>query len=163
MTFFIDCIKGIAIGAGAILPGISSGVLCVIFGIYEKILNSILGFFKDVKKNFKFLVPLFIGSVIGIVAFGNILNYLLEMFPIQMKAVFIGLILGSIPSLVNQMNSKEKFNPRNLLYFFIAFIIGIASVIIENYFSIESLGNVSNIYLIICGLCMSIGVVVPRS
>ena len=40
--------KGILIGAGAILPGISSGVLCVIFGLYEKLLNSILGFFKNI-------------------------------------------------------------------------------------------------------------------
>ena len=47
-NFFI----GILIGGGAILPGISSGVLCVIFGIYEKLLDSILNFFKDIKKNF---------------------------------------------------------------------------------------------------------------
>ena len=49
MHFIISCLKGIAIGAGAILPGISSGVFCVIFGIYEKLLNSILYFFKDIK------------------------------------------------------------------------------------------------------------------
>ena len=53
-SFFIDSLKGIALGAGAILPGISSGVLCVIFGIYEKLLDSILYFFRDVKKNFKY-------------------------------------------------------------------------------------------------------------
>ena len=39
MDFISNCIKGIFIGAGAIIPGISSGVLCVIFGIYEKLLN----------------------------------------------------------------------------------------------------------------------------
>ncbi len=33
MNFFVNCLKGIALGAGAILPGISSGVLCVIFRI----------------------------------------------------------------------------------------------------------------------------------
>ena len=55
MNFLVNCVKGIAIGAGAILPGISSGVLCVIFGIYEKLLDSILNFFKDLKNNSKFL------------------------------------------------------------------------------------------------------------
>ena len=45
----MNCVKGIAIGAGAILPGISSGVLCVIFGIYEKLLDSILNFLKILK------------------------------------------------------------------------------------------------------------------
>ena len=51
MKFLFNYIKGILIGAGAIIPGISSGVLCVIFGIYETLLNSILNFFKDWKNN----------------------------------------------------------------------------------------------------------------
>ena len=34
MNFVLDIFKGIALGAGCILPGISSGVLCVIIGIY---------------------------------------------------------------------------------------------------------------------------------
>ena len=51
MSLIINFFKGIAIGAGAILPGISSGVLCVIFGIYEKLLDSVLSFFKNIKQN----------------------------------------------------------------------------------------------------------------
>ena len=42
MNFVFNCLKGVAIGSGAILPGISSGVLCVVFGIYEKLLDSII-------------------------------------------------------------------------------------------------------------------------
>ena len=38
MTFLLNFVIGIAIGSGAILPGISSGVLCVMFGIYETLL-----------------------------------------------------------------------------------------------------------------------------
>ena len=53
-------IGGILIGAGAILPGISSGVMCVIFGIYEKLLDSVLNFFKNPKKNLVFLLPIVI-------------------------------------------------------------------------------------------------------
>ena len=67
MKFILNCLKGIALGAGAILPGISSGVLCVSFGIYEKLLDSILNFFKDIKRNIKFLLPIVIGSGIGII------------------------------------------------------------------------------------------------
>ena len=51
MTFLRNCAMGIAIGSGAILPGISSGVFCVIFGIYEKLIDSILNFIKYTKKN----------------------------------------------------------------------------------------------------------------
>lgn len=69
MKFIIDFIKGIAIGAGAILPGISSGVICVIFGVYEKLLNSVLNFFKNIKENFQLLFPIGLGCIIGIVIF----------------------------------------------------------------------------------------------
>ena len=44
MNYILNFCIGILIGAGAILPGISSGVLCVIFGIYEKLVNSVLNF-----------------------------------------------------------------------------------------------------------------------
>ena len=54
MQSFSNFIKGIFIGAGAILPGISSGVICMVVGLYEKLLDSILGFFKDTKKNFSY-------------------------------------------------------------------------------------------------------------
>ena len=50
MNFLSNCLKGIAIGAGAILPGISSGVLCVIFGIYEKLLDSRKVIYSDLTK-----------------------------------------------------------------------------------------------------------------
>ena len=73
MSFIKDFIKGIAIGAGAILPGISSGVICVILGIYETLLNCVLSFFKNVKENLKILFPIVLGVFGGILLFGNIL------------------------------------------------------------------------------------------
>ena len=47
MNFLVNCVKGIAIGAGAILPGISSGVICVIFGIYENLINNSIKYNKN--------------------------------------------------------------------------------------------------------------------
>lgn len=85
--------KGIAIGAGAILPGISSGVICVIFGVYEKLLNAVLNFFKNIKENSKLLFPIVLGCIVGIVIFGNIIKSLFLSYPIQTKFTFIGLIL----------------------------------------------------------------------
>ena len=92
-------IIGIFIGAGAILPGISSGVLCVIFGIYDKLINCVLGFFKDIKENSKFLLPIIIGVAIGVIVFGNLLKTLFNLYPTQTKFAFIGLILGCVPNL----------------------------------------------------------------
>ncbi len=93
MNFIFNFAKGIAIGAGAILPGISSGVICVIFGVYEKLLNAVLNFFKNIKENFKLLFPIGLGAVFGIVLFGNILKCLFYSYPIQTKFTFIGLIV----------------------------------------------------------------------
>ena len=89
MNTFTNIFKGIFIGSGAILPGISSGVLCVIFGIYEKLLNSVLDFFKAPEENFKFLFPIFIGICLGFLIFSNILNFLLYKFPLQTNSLFI--------------------------------------------------------------------------
>jgi len=161
MSFLFNCLKGIAIGSGAILPGISSGVLCVIFGIYEKLLDSILNFFKDIKRNFNFLFPIFIGIGIGILLFSNILNYLFFKLPVQTKSIFIGLILGGIPTLIKQTNNKEQFNPYYLFYTLMAFIIGVLSVFLEQNISITTNSEFSFIYLILSGFVMSVGVVVP--
>lgn len=132
MFFVKNCAKGIFIGAGAILPGISSGVLCVIFGIYEKLLDSILNFFKDFRNNIKFLLPLLIGGAIGVLIFSNFINYFLSEFPLQTKCIFIGLILGSIPSLVKKVNSKKKFKLHYLIFTVFAFLIGLFSTFLES-------------------------------
>lgn len=162
MTFLWNCAKGIAIGAGAILPGISSGVLCVIFGIYEKLLDSILNFFNDIKKNTKFLFPIIVGVGIGVLIFSNLLNYLLFQFPIQTKSIFIGLILGSIPSLIKEVNHKTNFKFYYFLYTLLAFIVGIVSVILEKHISTSSVSsNFSYLYLILSGFVMSVGIIVP--
>lgn len=162
MKGFLNIIKGIFIGAGAIVPGVSSGVLCVIFGIYEKLLDAVLNFFKDIKQNIKFLFPIVLGVGIGVLIFSNALNYVLYEFPTQTKSIFIGLIIGTIPSLLKEVNEKEKFHPQNLIYLLIALGIGIISVILENRISIiRDIGDINIFYLVICGAMMSLGIIVP--
>ena len=162
MTFLRNCAMGIAIGSGAILPGISSGVFCVIFGIYEKLIDSILNFFKFPKKNFKFLLPIFIGMFIGVFIFSNLINYFLIKFPIQTKSIFIGLILGSIPSLFKEVNKNYKFKLKYLLFTLISFILGILSVFLESNISTNIASvNFNFLYLLLSGFLMSIGVIVP--
>lgn len=162
MKFFIDTMKGVCIGAGAILPGVSSGVLCVIFGIYEKLLDSVLNFFKDVKKNFIFLFPIVIGAFVGIILFSNILQFILYKYPLQTKSIFIGLILGGIVLLIKDINNKQKFKRKNIIYILISLFIGVGMVIAENKISgCSSLQNVNYIYLILSGFFMSAGIIIP--
>lgn len=163
MKFLFDYLKGIAIGAGAILPGISSGVLCVIFGLYEKLINSVLNIFKDFKTNFKFLLPIGLGGVTGILLFGKILKYLFNSFPMQTKFAFIGLIIGCIPILLKKANSKKGFRLHYLLFLIIAFAIGSFSILLEPFLENNLMYEANNgfLFLIIAGFFMSIGIVVP--
>ena len=176
MNFIKDCLKGLCIGAGAILPGISSGVLCVIFGIYDKLIDNILNIFRDFKKCFHYLLPIVLGGFIGIILFGNIIKLLFSNYPIPTQYTFIGLILGSIPILLRKVNSTKNFRLHYFIYTIIAFIFGLLIVLLENYLSSNTttnwnlLNNVSSalsplsiMLLVIAGFFMSIGIVVPRS
>ena len=88
MSFLFSIVKGILIGIGAVVPGISSGVLCVIFGIYERLVDSVLGLFNNFKKNTAFLFPIVLGTIIGFLLFGNVLNYAFTNFESECKLLF---------------------------------------------------------------------------
>ena len=161
MKFFKDFFKGFLIGSGAILPGISSGVLCVIFGIYEPLLNCILNFFKNIKQNFKFIFPFALGGLVGIVFLGNILKYLFFAYPIQIKFIFIGLILGSIPKLIKVCSSKVKFKFYYLIFTSISLLVGIFLVILEKNLVVYSSHEYNYIFLVFSGIIMSAGIIIP--
>ncbi len=167
MNFIINCIKGILLGAGAILPGISSGVICVVFGIYEKLIDSILNFFHDIKNNSLFLLPLVIGGILGVFLFGNFLSFAIEKFPVQTNSLFMGFILGCIPSLIKEIHKDHEFSWKYVPFLIISLCIGVISVFLEKVglnSDIQSLigsGGFSTFYLFICGLLMSAGVIVP--
>lgn len=161
MKFVKNIIMGIFIGTGAIIPGVSSGVICVILGIYEKLLNSVLNIFKDFKDNIKFLLAIGIGVIGGMVLFGNVLNYLFYAYPIQISFIFIGLVLGSIPALLKEIEKKGKFKFENIWYLIISMIIGVGMVFLENRMIINSGTEFSFFYLVLSGMLMSIGVIVP--
>lgn len=167
MEALFNLVKGIFIGFGAILPGISSGVICIIFGLYEKLLDSVLNFFKDIKKNFKFLFPIASGIFVGIILFSNIIIYCFNIIPCQTKSLFIGLLLGSIYVLAK--SNKQDYYTNNLsvyMSFLICFLIGLGLIYLENSMN-SNLRCVSNefsaLFLILSGFLMSIGIIVPRS
>lgn len=164
MKFVIEYCKGILIGSGAILPGISSGVFCVIFGIYEKLVDSILNLFRDFKKNVKFLLPLALGGITGVLLVGKLLNFLFTTYPMPTKFCFIGLILGSIPVLFKKANQNKGFRLHYLIFLLAAFLIGVLSLQLETVLPNIIHLNVSNgyfFYLVLAGFVMSIGIVMP--
>ena len=161
MDFIKNIIKGIMIGTGAIIPGVSSGVICVILGIFEDLLNSVLNLFKNFKENIRLLLPISIGIFAGMILFGKILNYLFYAYPIQISFTFIGLVMGSIPSLIKEIEKKEKVKQKNIWFLIIAMLIGIGMVLVEQHMATSYPTSFSFFYLIFAGMCMSVGVIVP--
>ena len=65
MQFLIRILQGSLIGLGAVLPGISGGVLCVIFGIYKTIMEFLAEPFRTFKTHVPKLIPIGVGGAIG--------------------------------------------------------------------------------------------------
>jgi len=101
-------LKGIAIGAANVVPGVSGATLAVIFRVYDKLIESINNLFKDMKKSLKFLIPLGLGMGIGILALGSVLDFFLQRFSLQSGAFIAGLMAGGIPFIHKMALSKDK-------------------------------------------------------
>lgn len=69
------------------------GVFMCCFGLYEKIVDSILHFFKDSKNNLKFILPISIGVFVGVFLVGNLLKIAFDKFYMEASFAVIGLIL----------------------------------------------------------------------
>ena len=69
INFVMDIIRGILIGIANVIPGVSGGTMAVSLGIYDKLISSLTGIFKNFKKSIQFLVPVILGAGIGIVGF----------------------------------------------------------------------------------------------
>ena len=58
--FFLKLIQGIVIGIGAVLPGISGGVLSVVFGVYQPIMEFLADPVSCLKTHLPVLFPVFL-------------------------------------------------------------------------------------------------------
>lgn len=161
MKYIIDFFKGIFIGSGAILPGISSGVMCVVFGIYENLLDRVLNFFKNPIDNLKFLFPYVLGGIIGVFLVGKLLLFLFNSYYIATCFAFIGLILGCIPSIIRQCSKDISNKFIHWLCLILTFSFNIYLVALEYCQTGNGNSNFSNIDLGIGGLFMSAGIVIP--
>ncbi|MDC9723157.1 MAG: DUF368 domain-containing protein [Urechidicola sp.] len=110
LDYFIITLKGIAMGAADVVPGVSGGTIAFISGIYEELLESIASVnfntikllktegIKSVWKqiNGNFLIALMSGIAISIVSLAKLISWLLENEPILLWSFFFGLVLASI-------------------------------------------------------------------
>lgn len=100
--------KGIIVGLGGVAPGLSGSVLLIIFGLYQKTLEALGTLLTNLKKNLRFLLPLVAGMFLGVLLFSRFLDYCLGQFEMPTRFCFLGLILGTLP-MVWQEVRKEGF------------------------------------------------------
>ena len=108
--YIVIGLKGMAMGAADVVPGVSGGTIAFISGIYEELLTSISNvnfkLFKTLKSdgikaawkqvNGSFLLALFVGVSISIFSLAKTIKWLLENEPILLWSFFFGLVLASI-------------------------------------------------------------------
>ena len=106
----LNFLRGILIGIAEVIPGVSGGTLALITGIYSRLLDNIDLLFKSLRNishpkimarnlkalEWKFLLPVFIGMAIALITTASFMEGLLESNPIELRAVFAGLVAAGI-------------------------------------------------------------------
>lgn len=161
--YIILAIKGFLLGIANIIPGVSGGTLAITMGIYEDLIGAVSHFFKNIKKNIKFLVPLGIGAVLSIVLMSKVINYCLNNFPFPTTLFFLGLIVGGLPLLTKKVKGK-KIKSSNIALFLLTF----SSIMIMNFLnsgnSIVDLTKINfgqEILLFLVGIVAAATMVIP--
>ena len=158
VQFLMKIVQGSLIGLGAVLPGISGGVLCVVFGIYKTIMEFLADPFHKYKTHIPKLFPIIIGGAIGFLGIANILSFFLEKYPAPSICLFIGLIGGMLPSLFReageQGRTKASYISMGIAMVFIFVLLGSLKV-----FSVEITPNF--FWYVFCGCCLALSVIVP--
>ena len=156
-------LKGMLIGVANIIPGVSGGTLMITLGIYEEVIDVISHFFKNFKKNLKFILPIGIGMVLAILILSKLISYCLEKFPFPTSFFFIGLILGGIPLLWKRA-SGGRFKASNWLVFAITFGIILTFTFLKSSDYVVSVSNpdgTTMIKLLLIGMISAATMVIP--
>lgn len=152
-------LKGIIIGAGKIIPGVSGGMLAITLNVYDKGIKAISEFFKDIKNHLTFLLTLGIGIGISIITLSKLIKFSLNNFYLPTMLLFIGLIIGGIPSIIKE--AKQEKSLKNVIIMLIPFILIFSVSIISAVFNSNVQKEVSFIPLILIGVVDAITMIVP--
>ena len=165
-TSFKVFVKGILMGVVNVVP-VSSGTIALVLGVFERFINSIKSLnpknFKYLFKgeitefgrrtDFRFLVTILLGIIVGMVFTAIFLKRVLKSYEVFVWAFFIVLIIASV---INVMKSIEKVSVKNVIILMIGFVV---SFFLSIHLNPES--NDGFWYLFICGIVGATGMVVP--
>lgn len=156
--FFLRILQGALIGLGAVLPGISGGVLSVIFGIYKPVMELLANPLRNFKTHVPKLLPVILGFVIGFLGIANVLAFVLEKYPAPSVCLFVGLIGGMIPSLFKEAGEKGR-TKGSYFSLFLAMVIIFTLLFSLNAASITI--TPSFLWYLFCGFCLALSIIAP--
>ena len=124
MQQFIHFLKGICIGIAAVIPGLSGSIFAVVVGLYDRMVEAISTLFGHSRfwKNILFLLPILLGVVAGVLLSTKAVLWVCENYTGPAYAFFIGLVLGSVPLILNK-TSQIPFRIWHLLFPCITFAL----------------------------------------
>lgn len=167
MIDYMLILKGIAMGAANVIPGVSGGTIALITNIYERFINSLKNLnFTAIKLLFTgkikelinyidlyFLLQVFTGILIALFTIAFLLKYLFLHYPIYTWAFFFGLIIGSSWLIVKKLNKMKLWDWLLLLF-------GISIPVIMVF--LKPINENDNLfYILFCGIIGTSGMVLP--
>ena len=165
LTIFL---KSLAMGAVNPIPGVSSGTVAMITGLFERLINSLKSFnpttfkmllkgnFREFAKHtdFVFLVTVVFGNVVAVVTLARILGFLFDKFPIYIWAYFFGLVLASVVFL-GKMITKWRIQHIAL------FLVGTAIAVFISVGTPSATPNDNFLFLMLCGAIVLCCMILP--
>ena len=103
-----DLLCGVLIGAGAILPGVSGGVLAVVFDIYRPFMEVLTHPREAIPKYWRWFLPIGLGCAIGFLGFAKGIAAAIDVSSTVTTWLFIGLIVGTVPSLFREAGKEGR-------------------------------------------------------
>ena len=160
-------LRGMAMGAADLVPGVSGGTVALITGIYDELLQSISAVSWGLVQTWRdkglrgvmhtlnapFLIALVAGIGASIVALSGLLHHLLEYHKAPLFAFFFGLVAASIPLVGREISQRNAAHT-------ILFIAGAAITFIVG--SLPPLEvEPSLVYLFVCGAVAACAMILP--
>lgn len=154
-------IKGMIIGIGKIIPGVSGAVIAMSLGVYEEAIKAVNNFFKNISHNLKFLMTLGLGVIASIILISNLIKFFLNQFYLPTMLLFIGLILGGVSLFLEEFKDK-KISKSNISIAVIIFIIMLLITFLSKENNITFFSNINNFVLfLILGFIEAVTMIIP--
>lgn len=158
---------GLVFGTANVIPGVSGGTMLVVFGIFDRLTESISGI-KNIFKNIGFLLTFGLGAGSGILLSAKVIGKLFETFPIQTNMFFIGLILGGVPLIYKLGTSEKKVKPLCIVPFLTAMAVVIGLAVLDNMNiidiateTVEGFDLIFSVKIVLCAALAAVTMIIP--